>query len=75
MMNRIKRTSELSADEKERMALTRADYAAARVEFPNWTADPIPSLQTWRCWQDAENRTIAHKRAADRIARDSLDGI
>ena len=65
-MNRIDRTNPMSAEEEERAALTRADYAAAGVEAPNWEDDPIPSLETWRRWQDAQNKALAHKRAAAR---------
>jgi len=56
----------MSAEEEERAALTRADYAAAGVEPPNWEGDPIPSIETWRGWQDAQNKALAHKRAAAR---------
>lgn len=52
-----------SPDDKERAALTQADYRAAGVEPPNWRDDPIPSLETWRLWQIAENEALAHKRA------------
>lgn len=62
-MKRIERTIPLSADEKERAALTPADYLAAGVEVPNWLDEPIPSLETWRRWQNSQNRALAHKRA------------
>ncbi len=62
-MKRIERTIPLSEDEKERAALTPADYFAAGVEVPNWLNEPIPSLETWRRWQDSQNRALAHKRA------------
>ena len=65
-MNRIERTNALSADEKERAGLTGADYFAAGVELPNWADDPIPSLATWRLWQNAQNKALAYKRAASR---------
>ncbi len=53
-------------DDKERDALTPADYLAAGVEAPGWKDDPIPSLETWRRWRAAEDRALAHKRAAAR---------
>ena len=53
----------LSAEEMERDALTPADYMAAGVEVPNWTEEAIPSLETWRRWQAAQNKTLAYKRA------------
>lgn len=62
-MNRIERLFPMSAEDEERAALTPADYAAAGVEAPNWVEDPIPSLETWRLWQSAENQALAHKRA------------
>lgn len=65
-MNRIERTSPLNAEEVERAALTLADYEAAGVEAPNWNADPVPTLETWRRWQSAQNQALAHKRAAAR---------
>jgi hypothetical protein len=65
-MNRIERTSSLTAEDKERGALTPADYVAAGVDVPNWADDPIPSLETWRRWQNAQNAALAHKRAAAR---------
>jgi len=65
-MNRIERTSSLTAEDKERGALTPSDYVAAGVEAPNWVDDPIPSLETWRLWQHAQNAALAHKRAAMR---------
>lgn len=48
----------------ERNALTPADFAAAGVEAPNWKADPIPSLETWRRWRAAEDQALAHKARA-----------
>lgn len=62
-MKRIVRTIALSADEKERAALTPADYLAAGVEVPNWLDEPVPSLETWRRWQDSQNRALAYRRA------------
>jgi hypothetical protein len=56
----------MNAEDKERAALTPADYAAAGVETPNWADDPIPSLETWRAWQTAQNAALAHKRAQAR---------
>ncbi len=56
----------MNAEDHERAALTPADYAAAGVEPPNWAADPIPSLETWRTWQNAQNAALAHKRAQAR---------
>lgn len=56
----------MNAEDRERAALTPADYAAAGVEAPNWRDEPIPSLETWRLWQDAQNKALAHKRAAAR---------
>jgi len=53
----------MNAEELERAALTPADYEAAGVETPNWKDEPIPSLETWRRWQDAQNKALAHKRA------------
>jgi hypothetical protein len=54
----------MTPEDVERAALTPADYAAAGVEAPNWVEDPIPSLETWRVWQTAQNQALAHKRAA-----------
>lgn len=52
-----------NAEDQERDALTPADYAAAGVEAPDWANDPIPSMETWRRWQIAQNAALAHKRA------------
>lgn len=52
----------------DRAALTAADFAAAGVEAPNWNADPIPSLETWRRWKAAEDQALAHKNV---VARDA----
>ncbi len=49
--------------EDERDALTPADYFAAGVEAPNWAAEPIPSLETWRAWRAIQDQALAHKRA------------
>jgi len=59
-------TAQMKAEESERAALTREDYAAAGVECPNWDAEPIPSLETWRRWQSAQDKALAHKRTASR---------
>lgn len=53
----------ISVEEQERDALTPADYAAAGVEGPNWAEEPIPSIETWRRWQEAQTKALAHKRA------------
>ena len=50
-------------EEDERRALTAEDFAAAGVEPPNWAADPIPTLETWRRWRTAEDKALAHVRA------------
>ncbi|OQW62296.1 MAG: hypothetical protein A4S17_01700 [Proteobacteria bacterium HN_bin10] len=68
-MNRIVRTNVLTAEDEEREALTPADYIAAGVDVPNWNDDPIPSLETWRRWQTAQNTALAHKRAFARQAQ------
>lgn len=57
----------MTKEDQERAALTLTDYAAAGVEPPNWADDPIPSLETWRRWQTAENTALAHKRALARV--------
>ena len=44
-----------------RSSLTPADYVAAGVDPPDWANDPFPSLETWRVWQAAENKALAHK--------------
>lgn len=59
----------MSAEDRERAALTVADYTAAGVEAPNWRDDPIPSLETWRVWQAAQNTALAHKRALARAGK------
>jgi hypothetical protein len=59
-MSRIENT--MTAEDIEREALTPADYVAAGVEPPNWAGDPIPSIETWRLWQTAQNKALAHKR-------------
>ncbi|MBL8546567.1 MAG: hypothetical protein JNL81_08880 [Hyphomonadaceae bacterium] len=62
-MTKIGRTNSLTAEDAERDALTPADYIAAGVEVPNWADDPVPSIETWRRWQTAQNAALAHKRA------------
>lgn len=64
--NWIVRMNPLTAEDKERGALAPADYVAAGVEVPNWHDDPIPSLETWRRWQNAQDAALAHKRAVER---------
>ena len=59
-------TAQMKAEEIERAALTQEDYAAAGVERPNWDDEPIPSLETWRRWQSAQDKALAHKRMAAR---------
>jgi hypothetical protein len=59
-------TTQIRAEESERAALTPADYVAAGVEYPDWANDPVPSLETWRRWQAAQDKALAHKRAAAR---------
>ena len=54
----------------ERDALTEHDFVAAGVEAPDWARDPIPSLETWRRWRDAEDRALAHKRVLTRLAKE-----
>jgi hypothetical protein len=56
----------MTAEDRERAALTPDDYAAAGVEAPNWRDDPIPSLETWRMWQAAQDKALAFKRAKKR---------
>lgn len=56
----------MTSEDRERAALTPADYAAAGVEAPNWRADPIPSLETWKLWQAAQDKALASKRAKAR---------
>ena len=59
----------MTSEDRERAALTPSDYAAAGVEQPNWRDDPIPSLETWRLWQTAQDKALAHKRAKARAER------
>lgn len=61
-MNVIGRTNSLTAEDEEREALKPADYIAAGVDVPNWDDDPVPSIETWRRWQTAQNAALAHKR-------------
>jgi len=63
---RSKRSIPMTHEEEERDALTLADYIAAGAEAPNWADDPIPTLETWRRWQTAQNVALAHKRALAR---------
>ena len=56
----------MTLEDRERAALTPADYAAAGVEAPNWRDDPIPSLDTWRIWPAAQDKALAFKRAKAR---------
>jgi hypothetical protein len=53
----------------ERSQLTTADFVAAKVDMPRWDEDPIPSLETWRRWRDAEDKALAHKHALARVGR------
>lgn len=59
----------MTREDRERAALTPFDYAAAGVDQPNWRADPIPSLETWRIWQAAQDKALAFKRAKARRER------
>jgi hypothetical protein len=52
----------MTAEDRERAALTPQDYAAAGVEAPNWRDDPVPSIETWRSWEAAQNAALAFKR-------------
>jgi hypothetical protein len=56
----------MNPEDRERAALTPQDYAEAGVEAPNWREDPIPSLETWRLWQAAQDKALAFKRAKAR---------
>ena len=56
----------MNSEDRERAALTPQDYADAGVETPNWRDDPIPSLETWRAWQAAQDKALAFKRAKAR---------
>ena len=58
----------MTEEDRERADLTPADYRAAGVEVPNWANDSIPSIETWRRWQDAQNKALAFKRAKAGIA-------
>lgn len=49
--------------DEQRQQLTPADYEAAGVDAPNWSREPLPSLETWRLWRAAENRALEHKLA------------
>ena len=46
-----------------RSRLTPADYLAAGVDPPDWANDPLPTMETWRLWQAAEHKALAHKLA------------
>jgi hypothetical protein len=59
----------MTAEDRERAALTPGDYAAAGVDAPNWRDDPIPSLETWKLWQAAQDKALAFKRAKAREAK------
>jgi hypothetical protein len=59
----------MALEDRERSALTPADYAAAGVDAPNWRDDPIPSLETWRLWQKAQDKALAYKRAKARAEK------
>lgn len=59
-------TAMIRSEERERAALTPADYAAAGVATPDWINDPVPSLETWRAWKTAQDTALAHKRAQAR---------
>jgi hypothetical protein len=59
----------MTTEDRERAALTAQDYAEAGVEAPNWRDDPIPSLETWRAWQAAQDKALACKRAKTRANR------
>ena len=59
----------MTSEDRERAALTPADYANAGVEQPNWRDDPIPSLETWRLWQSAQDKALAFKRAKTRAEK------
>ncbi len=52
----------------ERAGLTLQDFVAAGVEPPDWEGDPIPSLEVWRRWREAEDKAMAHKRVLERDA-------
>jgi hypothetical protein len=57
---------DMNDEDRERAALTPLDYVAAGVEAPNWAGDPMPSLETWRAWQAAQNTALDFKRAKAR---------
>lgn len=64
----------MQSDDTERAALTAEDYRAAGVEAPNWTGEPIPALETWRRWKQAEDHTLSHKRIALRATLGKAPG-
>jgi|CXWL01.1.fsa_nt_gi hypothetical protein len=49
--------------EDERAALSPEDFVAAGVVAPDWSGEPMPSLETWRAWRSAEQQAMAYKRA------------
>jgi hypothetical protein len=51
---------------RERDSLTTEDFELAGVEAPVWASDPIPTLEVWRRWREAEDKAIAHKRVLAR---------
>lgn len=55
--------------DQERATLTATDFAAAGVDAPNWTSDPVPSLETWRRWRAAEDQALAFVRAQKQATR------
>ncbi len=59
----------IKQEERERAELTPADYAAVGEEAPDWLNEPIPSLETWRRWQSAQDKALAHKRMQARAGK------
>ncbi|MBL8537024.1 MAG: hypothetical protein JNM59_06435 [Hyphomonadaceae bacterium] len=57
----------IKQEQHERAELTLSDYSAAGVDPPDWINEPIPSLETWRRWQAAQDKALAHKRARARV--------
>lgn len=55
----------------ERDGLTLEDFASAGVEAPDWARDPIPTLEVWRRWREAEDKAMAHKRVLARAVEPS----
>lgn len=62
----------IKQEERERAELTQSDYAAAGVDAPDWVEEPIPSLDTWRRWQAAQDKALAYKRAQARARKSTL---